>query len=300
MKKAWLFPGQGAQKIGMGADFYSSDLCTKASEICGFDLVEVMRDGPAEKLQQTTTCQPALFLHSALVLEKMRAQGVESADYYLGLSLGEYTALYAAGVLSFEDAVKALAVRGKAMQEACNEFKGGMVSVLGLDDQMVTDCCEEVRGDGVLQAANFNAPGQVVISGDLPSLERAIPVLKEKGARRVMPLSVAGAFHSPLMSSAAEVLRNCLQSVTFSTGAEKVISNVTAAPVENDKILETLVRQVTAPVLWSSSISMLHRDKSVAAFSEIGTGRVLSGLVKRTVKDVQIESFESVQDLGDS
>lgn len=288
MKTAYVFPGQGAQKVGMASDFYDSELCQTANEICGFDLLSVMRDGPVESLTSTTYCQPALFLHSALVLEGMKREGIDlSPEYFLGLSLGEYSALYASGVLSFEDTMKALAVRGKAMQDACEQNKGGMVAVTGAEDQVVIEACDEARGEQVLQAANFNAPGQIVMSGELEALERASEILKGKGVRRVMALNVAGAFHSPLMKPAADTLKNCLETLSFQAGAEKVISNVTARPHEQASLIEGLVEQITAPVAWTSSIQWLATEQKVERFVELGTGKVLSGLIKRISPDVK-------------
>ncbi|MBF0243692.1 MAG: ACP S-malonyltransferase [Planctomycetes bacterium] len=302
MKTAFVFPGQGAQQIGMGADFAASPLVAKAAEVCGFDVFGVMTLGPQEKLLSTTYCQPALFLHSALVLEAMRSKGLKvSPDYCLGLSLGEYSALYAAGVLSFEDTLKALVVRGSAMQEACLKSEGGMLSVLGLDDEAVVSACEEARQGDVLQAANFNSPGQIVVSGELEALARATELLNKAGARRVLPLKVAGAFHSPLMRPAAEKLRNCLQGLHFCEGCEKVISNVSARPHAPNSLIENLVLQLEAPVKWSQSITHLVRDSGIEAFVEIGTGKVLAGLIKRTEKDASTLSvgargdFESLK-----
>ncbi|MBF0196127.1 MAG: ACP S-malonyltransferase [Planctomycetes bacterium] len=297
MTKAYVYPGQGAQAVGMGADLLDSPLGKTASEICGFDLVQTMSEGPAELLQSTAYCQPALFLHSALVMEEMEKRGLElDAQFHLGLSLGEYTALYGAGVMSFEDVMSALAVRGQAMQDACDITEGGMVSVIGLDAQTVIDVCDKARGNGVLQAANFNAPGQIVVSGDMQAVERSLALLKEAGARRAMPLKVAGAFHSALMAPAAEKLEECLKKCTFKEGAEKVISNVTAEAHDPSKIIETLVAQITAPVLWSQSIENLIA-KGVDSFSEWGTGKILSGLIKRVSKEVNLEQAGSKEDL---
>ncbi len=300
MKTAYIFPGQGAQKIGMASDFYESELCKKANEVCGFDLISIMKDGPAESLTLTTYCQPALFLHSALVLEAMEKHGISlDPQYFLGLSLGEYSAMYAAGVMSFEDILKALVVRGGAMQEACENEPGGMLTVIGLDDEIVVESCESAREDSVLQAANFNAPGQIVLSGRSDALERVQEILKEKGARRVMPLNVAGAFHSPLMQSAADKLKACLSEMTLNPGAEKVVSNVTARPHDSNSIVETLVNQITAPVRWTSSIQWLAEEQNIDTFVELGTGKVLSGLVKRIASNVDRKSADGAQDIPD-
>ena len=298
MASAYVFPGQGAQSVGMGADFLESPLCAEANEVVGFDLITAMKEGPEALLQTTEYCQPALFLHSALVLEEMAKRNLAcSADYYLGLSLGEYTALYAAGVMSFADVMKALAVRGKAMQDACDATEGGMVSVLGLDAEAVAGVCDAARENGVLQGANYNAPGMVVVSGDMLAIERSISLFKEAGARRALPLKVAGAFHSALMAPAAEKLEACLKGCSFGEGAEKVISNVTAKPHAQETIVETLVAQVTSPVLWSQSIEDLITHQGVSSFSEWGTGKVLSSLVRRVSKEVSVESAGTLSEL---
>jgi len=298
MKTAYIFPGQGAQKVGMASDFYGSELGVKANDICGFDLIKIMREGPQEALTSTTYCQPALFLHSALVLEAMEKQGVSlDPQYFLGLSLGEYSAMYAAGAMSFEDVLKALVVRGSAMQEACENEPGGMLTVIGLDDEVVVESCESAREDSVLQAANFNAPGQIVLSGRSDALERVQEILKEKGARRVMALNVAGAFHSPLMQSAADKLKSCLSAMTINSGVEKVVSNVTARPHDPETIVETLVNQITAPVRWTSSIQWLAEEQNIDTFCELGTGKVLSGLVKRIASEVDRKNADCAEDI---
>jgi len=300
MTLAFVYPGQGAQGIGMGADFLESPLAKTANEICGFDLVKAMKEGPEEALQSTSICQPALFLHSALVLEALKERGkLEEADFHLGLSLGEYSALYGAGAMSFEDVMKALVVRGSAMQEACKEVDSGMVSVLGLDEETIAKVCDQAREDGVLQGANFNAPGQIVVSGDKAAIERSLSLFKEAGARRALPLGVAGAFHSPLMTSAAHAVREVLTGMKIGPECNKVISNVTAAPHDPETVVETLVRQITAPVRWSQSIEKLISGNGVSRFCEYGTGRVLSGLIKRVSKEVSLENVGSLDDLGD-
>ena len=289
MSCAFVYPGQGAQAIGMGGDFLGSALAKRANDVCGFDLLKVMREGPEELLQSTSYCQPALFLHSALVLDALQnKKTLPAADYHLGLSLGEYSALYGAGAMSFEDVMGALVVRGRAMQEACTLVPSGMVSVLGLEEDQIVKVCDAAREDGVLQAANFNAPGQIVISGDLKALDRAMEHLKAAGARRSIPLPVAGAFHSPLMQPAAKALRVHLEKCTIGANCSKVISNVTAAAHDPKTVVEVLVAQITAPVRWSQSIENLVQKHGVTRFCEWGTGKVLSGLIKRVSKDVEL------------
>jgi [acyl-carrier-protein] S-malonyltransferase len=298
MKTAFVYPGQGAQALGMGSDFWESPLAQEANEVCGFDLVKVMRDGPEELLQSTAYCQPALFLHSALVLEALAAKGVDlKPEFHLGLSLGEYSALYGAGAMSFADVMKALVVRGKAMQDACSQVKSGMVSVLGLDEAQVVAVCDQARESGVLQAANFNAPGQIVVSGDLEALDRSLPLFKEAGARRAMPLKVAGAFHSPLMAPAEDALREVLESCDINENCAKVVSNVTAQPHDPAVVVDTLVNQITASVRWSQSIESLINEREIASFCEWGTGKVLSGLIKRVSKEVQLCAAGSLEEL---
>jgi [acyl-carrier-protein] S-malonyltransferase len=298
MSKAFVYPGQGAQALGMGSDFWESPLAQEANEVCGFDLIQVMREGPQELLQSTAYCQPALFLHSALVLEAMKAKGLSAdASWHLGLSLGEYSALYGAGAMSFSDVMKALVVRGKAMQDACEQVKSGMVSVLGLDEEQIAAVCDQARQGGVLQAANFNSPGQIVVSGDLEALDRSLPLFKEAGARRALPLKVAGAFHSPLMAPAQDALRKVLESCEINDHCAKVISNVTAKPHDPAVVADALVGQITAPVRWSQSIESLIDSEGVTMFCEWGTGKVLSGLIKRVSKDVQLCSAGSLAEL---
>ena len=298
MKTAFVYPGQGAQATGMGVEFFDSELAKQADDICGFELCKLMRDGPDELLQSTTYCQPALFLHSALVFEAFKNTGTPSiADFHLGLSLGEFSALYGCGAMSFEDVMKALVIRGKAMQDACKSNPGGMMSVLGLEDDVIEKVCDQAREDGVLEGANYNAPGQVVVSGDAAALERAIPLLKDAGARRVLPLKVAGAFHSPLMAPAAEKLKEFLNTCDIGQEASKVISNVSAAAHDQEQVTETLVKQLTSPVRWSKSISNLIENEGISHFLEMGTGKILSGLIKRVSKEVKIQSISNPDEL---
>jgi len=298
LKTAFVYPGQGAQAMGMGADFLDSPLARQADEICGFELSKIMTDGPEELLQSTAYCQPALFLHSALVCEALQQQQPEfHADYHLGLSLGEFSALYGCGAMSFSDVMQALVIRGKAMQSACDTNPGGMVSILGLDDEVIEAVCDRARENGVLQGANYNAPGQVVISGDNAALERAIVLMKEAGARRVLPLKVAGAFHSPLMAPAAEVLKDFLKNCSINSKAATVISNVSAQAHDPAIVVETLVRQLTSPVRWSQSISNLVDQQAVKKFVELGTGKILSGLIKRISKDVELKAISNREEL---
>lgn len=299
MSQVWMFPGQGAQKVGMAADLIpSSDLAKQANDLCGFDLLKAMTESPAELLNSTSYTQPALFLHSALVIEAAKASGkiAETPDLALGLSLGEYSALYAVGALSFESAMKALVVRGRAMQKACEAKGGTMLTVLGLDDEVVESICAENANGQVLQPANFNMPGQVVVSGEEAAIERVTPIFQEKGARRVMPLKVAGAFHSPLMAPAAEELDACLKEIEINEGAaKKVIANVTALPHEPGSVRKRLVEQVTGSVRFTQSVRLAGESMQGASWFELGTGKVLAGLVKRSLNDTIVESIETAE-----
>jgi [acyl-carrier-protein] S-malonyltransferase len=234
-----------------------------------------------------------------LVLEALQERGkTPEASYHLGLSLGEYSALYGAGAMSFENVMRALVVRGKAMQDACELAPSGMMSVLGMDEAQIETVCASVRQDGeILKAANLNAPGQIVVSGHLSAIERSLEPFKEAGARRAIPLKVAGAFHSPLMASAAATLKDCLEGLEIGEQCANVISNVTAKPHDPTSVKEALVQQITAPVRWSQSIENLIEKDGVESFYEWGTGKVLSGLIKRVSKSVSLKAVSSVEEL---
>ncbi|UOQ74775.1 ACP S-malonyltransferase [Hymenobacter cellulosilyticus] len=282
--KAVIFPGQGSQFTGMGRDLYEQQpaarqLMDQANEILGFSLTDVMFTGSDEDLRQTNVTQPAIFLHSvalATVLPDLRP------DMVAGHSLGEFSALVAAKVLKFEDALQLVAQRAQAMQAACQEQPGTMAAILGLDDETTVRICQEITEAGnVVVAANFNCPGQLVISGSQRGIELACEQLKAAGAKRALPLPVGGAFHSPLMQSAEAALAQAIERTQFSAGICAVYQNVDAAPHRDpDEIRQNLVRQLTAPVRWTQSVQRMVAD-GATEFVECGPGKVLLGLVKK-------------------
>jgi [acyl-carrier-protein] S-malonyltransferase len=282
--KAVIFPGQGSQFSGMGRDLYEQQpaarlLMDQANEVLGFSLTEVMFTGSDDDLRQTNVTQPAIFLHSvalAATLPNLRP------DMVAGHSLGEFSALVAAKVLKFEDALQLVAQRAQAMQAACQEQPGTMAAILGLDDDTTVRICQQITQAGnVVVAANFNCPGQLVISGSQRGIELACEQLKAAGAKRALPLPVGGAFHSPLMQSAEAALARAIERAQFSAGLCPVYQNVDAAPhTDPDEIRQNLVRQLTAPVRWTQSVQRMVAD-GATEFVECGPGKVLQGLVKK-------------------
>ena len=260
--KAYIFPGQGAQFTGMGLDLYENspiaqDLFEKANEILGFSITDVMFEGTAEELKQTKVTQPAIFLHS-VILAKVLGDSFQP-EMVAGHSLGELSALVANGVLSFEDGLKLVSQRALAMQKACEITPSTMAAVLGLEDNVVEEVCEAV--DGVVVAANYNCPGQLVISGDVPAVEKACEILTEKGARRALLLPVGGAFHSPMMEPAREELAAAIEATTFNEPTCPVYQNVPAKAVTNpEEIKENLIAQLTAPVKWTQCVQAMIAD----------------------------------------
>ena len=305
MKTAFLFPGQGAQVVGMGRDIArkfnaAAKIFEKANTIVGFDLSGICFEGPAEKLNTTTVSQPAIFATSAAILEVVKAN-LPAADVTAGLSLGEYTALYAAGVISFEDALILVQKRGQAMQAAADATDGGMVSIIGLDEEKVGQLCAKAGEGEVLAAVNFNCPGQIVISGSKTACSRAEKLAAEYGAIKAVRLEVAGAFHTEMMASAAEALEEALRKCSISEpGSIKTIANIDAEFYENaGKTAEGLIKQLTHPVLWQKCMERLIAD-GVEKFYEIGPGRVLTGLMRRIDRKknvVNISSLQAVEEL---
>ncbi|RYU79598.1 ACP S-malonyltransferase [Hymenobacter persicinus] len=291
--KAVIFPGQGSQFAGMGRDLYEQQpaarqLMDQANDILGFRLTDVMFTGSDEDLRRTDVTQPAIFLHSvalAATLPDLRPEMVA------GHSLGEFSALVAAKVLKFEDALRLVAQRAQAMQAACQEQPGTMAAILGLDDETTVRICQEItQGGNVVVAANFNCPGQLVVSGSQRGIELACEQLKAAGAKRALPLPVGGAFHSPLMQSAEAALAQAIERTQFSAGICAVYQNVDAAPhTDPDEIRQNLVRQLTAPVRWTQSVQRMVQD-GATEFVECGPGKVLQGLVKKIAPEAAVSS----------
>jgi len=309
MKTAFLFPGQGAQVVGMGADVArafpaAAKIFAKANEIVGFDLSKLCFEGPAEQLNTTTISQPAIFAVSAAILEVLRTEpktGSISADVTAGLSLGEYTALYAAGLISFEDALMLVRKRGQAMQAAADATEGAMVSIIGLDEEKAAQLCAEAGEGELLSAVNFNCPGQIVVSGGKAACARAEELAEKYGAVKAIRLEVAGAFHTEMMSDAAQALAAALSGCTIGEpSATKVIANVDAEYYgTGEEIAKGLVRQLTSPILWQKCMERLLAD-GVENFYEIGPGRVLTGLMRRInrkTRVINVSSADAIREL---
>lgn len=290
--KAYIFPGQGAQFVGMGKDLYENsevakEMFEKANETLGFRITDIMFDGTAEDLKQTKVTQPAVFLHS-VILAKVVADF--KPDMVAGHSLGEFSALVANGALSFEDGLKLVSQRALAMQKACEKEPSTMAAVLGLEDQVVEQVCSEI--DGIVVAANYNCPGQLVISGSTGAVTLACERMKEAGAKRALMLPVGGAFHSPLMKPAEEELAAAIANTTFSTPICPVYQNVTTTAVTDpEEIKKNLIAQLTAPVKWTQSVQQMIKD-GATDFVEVGPGKVLQGLVKKIDRNAEVSSAE--------
>ena len=282
MSKAFVFPGQGSQFPGMCKDLYDAheearEMCQAANRLLGFSLTDVMFEGSADDLKQTKVTQPAVFLHSVV---SQRLMTIEKPDMVAGHSLGEFSALVACGALRFEDALLLVSARAQAMQAACEQNPGTMAAVLGLEDEKVVEICETQK-NGVVVAANFNCPGQVVISGDIEAVEAACVAMKEAGARRALRLPVGGAFHSPLMAPAAEDLKVAILKTEFRKPFCPIYQNVSAkAEIEPEIIRENLLKQLTAPVRWTQSVQNMITD-GATEFYEFGPGDVLKGLIRK-------------------
>ena len=293
--KAFVFPGQGAQFPGMGKDLYENSeeakiLFEKANEILGFSITNVMFDGSADDLKQTKVTQPAIFLHSVLLTKTI--EGFQP-DSVAGHSLGEFSALVASGVLSFEDALVLVSKRAMAMQKACEIEPSTMAAIVGLADDIVEEVCNSI--DEVVVAANYNCPGQLVISGSMKGIDKACEILTEKGARRALKLPVGGAFHSPFMEPAREELAAAIEATNFKDAICPVYQNVNAKPVTKaTEIKENLIAQLTAPVKWTQIVQNMLND-GITSFTEVGPGSVLQGLIKKVDRKIEtsgVSSFE--------
>ena len=293
MKHAYVFPGQGAQFSGMGKDLYENNasakaLFDKADEILGFSITDIMFGGTADELKQTKVTQPAVFLHSVILAKVL---GVKP-DAVAGHSLGEFSALVVSGAVSFEDGLRLVSKRAMAMQKCCENRPGGMAAILGLDDAVVEQACADI--DGVVVAANYNCPGQLVISGADEAVDAACTRLKEAGARRALRLPVGGAFHSPLMEDARAELEQAIAEVEFHTPVCPIYQNVDAQPqTDPEKIKANLIAQLTAPVRWTQIVRNMLAD-GVSEFTELGPGNVLQGLIKKVNAEAAVESKASM------
>ena len=291
--KAYVFPGQGSQFVEMGKSLYESnkeaqELFERANEQLGFRITDIMFEGDAEALKQTEVTQPAIFIHSVITAQVLK--DAFDAKAVAGHSLGEFSALVAAGVLSFEDGLSLVSKRAIAMQRACGIERGTMAAVLGLEDKIVEEVC--ASADGVVVAANYNCPGQLVISGAFEAVERACETLKEAGARRALLLPVGGAFHSPLMEPAREELASAIESTPFNAPKVPIYQNVTATAVtELETLKENLVAQLTAPVKWAQSVQKMWSD-GFDQYVECGPGNVLQGLVKKIEREAEVSSVQ--------
>lgn len=291
MSKAYVFPGQGAQFSGMGKELYDNhssakELIDQSNDILGFDIKSIMFSGTDEQLKQTKVTQPAIFIHS--VVAALTSKDF-NPDMVAGHSLGEFSALVANGVLNFEDGLSLVSKRAMAMQKACEMQESTMAAVLGLEDDVVEKVCEET--DGIVVAANYNCPGQLVISGEVAAVNAACEKLKEAGAKRALVLPVGGAFHSPLMEPAREELADAIQSTNFNDPKCPVYQNVDAKGYSNvDDIKKNLVLQLTSPVRWTQSVQNMIAD-GASSFTECGPGKVLQGLVKKVDRAMEVSGI---------
>ena len=295
MKKAYVFPGQGSQFPGMAKDLYENlpqakEMLERANEILGFRITDIMFEGTADDLKATKVTQPAIFLHSVVLAACYEDF---NPDMVAGHSLGEFSALAAAGAIPFEDALKLVAIRANAMQKCCEAVPGTMAAIIGLPDETVEQICDST--EGIVIAANYNSNGQVVISGEKEAVEAACAKAKEAGAKRALPLPVSGAFHSPLMEPARQELAEAIENTTFSAPKCPVYQNVSAqAETDPETIKANLLKQLTSPVRWTQSVKAMVAD-GAGSFLEIGPGAVLQGLIRRTAgAEIETEGIQSL------
>lgn len=285
-----MFPGQGAQYVGMGQELYDSrkdikDLMDSANDILGYDILSIMFSGADEDLKKTSVTQPAIFIHSVAAVKAINALG---AQMVAGHSLGEFSALVANGVLSFEDGLRLVYERAQAMQDACDTNPSSMAAILGLEDVLVEEICAQVKG--IVVPANYNCPGQLVISGETAAVEKACDLLKEAGAKRALLLPVNGAFHSPLMQSAQDRLAAAIENTKFRKATLPVYQNITTSAVTDaDEIKKNLIAQLTGPVKWTQSVQNMIKD-GAELFVEVGPGKTLQGLIKKIDPSVSVTS----------
>ena len=303
-KTIFVFPGQGAQYVGMGKALSESfvpakQLLEKADDTLGFSISKVMFEGPEEDLKITANTQPALFVSSMMVLEVLKSEGVDF-DFVAGHSLGEYSAICAAGGFSFEDGLKLVRLRGSLMAKAGQEHPGSMAAIIGVDDDKIQELCDAVKNVGIVVPANFNCPGQIVVSGEVDAVKALVDNCGAAGVKAV-PLAVSGAFHSPLMQSAQAGLADAIANTKFNDLQKPLIANVTAQTVTSGaEIKELLVRQLVSPVRWNQSMAYAIKELGVTSGVEVGVGHVLAGLqrkIDRAVKFTAVESVEAVQAL---
>jgi len=297
---AYIFPGQGSQYVGMGKDLYEQFPAAKllfdeADSVLGFSLSKICFEGPEEELKQTKNTQPAIFLNSVVVWNLLKPN---DAAMVAGHSLGEYSALVAAEAITFADAIKLVRLRGELMQKAGEENPGTMAAIVGLDAKSVGEVTSGASAEGIVQAANFNSPGQIVISGSVSGVRKAMELAKARGAKMVKELVVSGAFHSPLMQSAKDALKVALENVKINDAKIPVYANVTAKPVQKaDEIRELLLQQVTSSVRWEESVIAMSTN-GATKFVECGPGKVLQGLIKRTVATAEVAGFDKAGDIN--